>query len=210
MTAKDKATGKEQKIRIEASSGLSDAEIDRMVKDAEKNAEADKKRREEIDTRNRLDSMTYEVEKNAKEWSDKLPADLKTKLDAAVERARKALRGDDMNEIRAAQEELSKAFGEAGQSFYAQNQGQPGEAPPAGGEPSGWTAGRWRRNNGCQAGRRRGGSGLRDRGRQEVTIEEAAASETSRAPYVSIWNTRRPSVCINNVVPTTNRLSQDR
>ena len=74
VSAKDKATGKEQKIRIEASSGLSDADIDKMVKDAEKNAAEDKKRREEIDTRNRLDSMTYEVEKNAKEWSDKLPA----------------------------------------------------------------------------------------------------------------------------------------
>ena len=73
VAAKDKATGKEQKIRIEASSGLSDAEIEKMVKDAEKNADDDKKRREEIDTRNRLDSMTYEVEKNAKEWSDKLP-----------------------------------------------------------------------------------------------------------------------------------------
>ena len=72
VSAKDKATGKEQKIRIEASSGLSDNDIDKMVKDAEKNAAEDKKRREEIDTRNRLDSMTYEVEKNAKEWSDKL------------------------------------------------------------------------------------------------------------------------------------------
>jgi molecular chaperone DnaK len=69
--------------------------------------------------------MTYEVEKNAKEWSDKLPGDLKTRLEASVERARKALRGDDMNEIRAAQEDLSKTFGEAGQSFYAQNQGAP-------------------------------------------------------------------------------------
>jgi molecular chaperone DnaK len=123
--AKDKATNKEQKIRIEASSGLSDSEIDRMVKDAEKNAEEDKKRRDEIDTRNRLDSMTYEVEKNAKEWSDKLPGDLKSRLDASVERARKALRGDDMNEIRAAQEDLSKTFGEAGQSFYAQSQSTP-------------------------------------------------------------------------------------
>ncbi len=135
--AKDKATGKEQKIRIEASSGLSDSEIDRMVKDAEKNATDDKKRREEIDTRNRLDSMTYEVEKNAKEWSDKLPAELKTRLDGAVERSRKALRGDDMNEIRAAQEELSKAFAEAGQSFYAQSQAQAQpEGAPAEGAPA--------------------------------------------------------------------------
>ncbi len=107
-----------------------------MVKDAEKNATEDKKRREEIDTRNRLDSMTYEVEKNAKEWSDKLPADLKAKLDESVERARKALRGDDMNEIKAAQEELSKAFAEAGQSFYAQSQAaEAGAAAPEGGPP---------------------------------------------------------------------------
>jgi len=122
VAAKDKATNKEQKIRVEASSGLSDADIDKMVKDAEKNADEDKKRREEIETRNRLDSMTYEVEKNSKEWADKLPAELKTKLEASVERARKALRGDDMGEIRAAQEELSKSFNEAGQSFYAQSQ----------------------------------------------------------------------------------------
>jgi molecular chaperone DnaK len=141
VAAKDKATNKEQKIRIEASSGLSDAEIDKMVKDAEKNAEEDKKRREEIETRNRLDSMTYEVEKNSKEWSDKLPAELKTKLDAAVERARKALRGDDLNEIKAAQEELSRVFNEAGQSFYAQSQGaQGGEAGGAPGQPGAPTA----------------------------------------------------------------------
>jgi len=133
VSAKDKATSKEQKIRIEASSGLSDADIDKMVKDAEKNAAEDKKRREEIDTRNRLDSQTYEVEKNAKEWSDKLTPELKSKLDSAVERARKALRGDDMNEIRAAQEELNRAFSEAGQSFYAQSQnaGAPEAGPTA-------------------------------------------------------------------------------
>ena len=149
VAAKDKATNKEQKIRVEASSGLSDADIDKMVKDAEKNADEDKKRREEIDTRNRLDSMTYEVEKNAKEWSDKLPADLKTKLEASVERARKALRGDDLNEIKAAQEDLSKSYGEAGQSFYAQSQasetagagaaggsGDSAGAPQADGAPS--------------------------------------------------------------------------
>src|SRR6478672_9817414 len=139
VTAKDKTTGKEQKIRIEASSGLSDAEIDRMVKDAEKNAEEDKKRREEIETRNRLDSMTYEVEKNSKEWADKLPAELKTKLDAAVERSRKALRGDDLTEIKAAQEELSKSFNEAGQSFYAQSQAAEGAAAGAGASGQGPT-----------------------------------------------------------------------
>jgi len=140
VSAKDKATSKEQKIRIEASSGLSDSDIDKMVKDAEKNAEEDKKRREEIDTRNRLDSMTYEVEKNSKEWSDKLSPELKSKLEASVERARKALRGDDMNEIRAAQEELNRTFSEAGQSFYAQSQAQSqpgGEPGPAASGPTG-------------------------------------------------------------------------
>jgi molecular chaperone DnaK len=140
VTAKDKATGKEQKIKIEASSGLSDAEIQKMVKDAEANAAADKAKREEIDTRNRLDSMTYEVEKNAKEWSDKLPAELKTRLETAVERARKALRGDDMGEITAAQEELSQAFQAAGQAFYQAQQAAPEAAASA--EPAaGATAG---------------------------------------------------------------------
>ena len=148
VTARDKATGKEQKIRIESSSGLSENEIQRMVKDAESHAAEDKKRREEIDTRNRLDSMTYEVEKNSKEWADRLSPELKQKLDSAVERARKALRGDDMGEIGAAQEELNRAFQEAGQSFYAQQQqqGAPAAEQPTGGatggEPAGATAGR--------------------------------------------------------------------
>ena len=128
VTARDKATGKEQKIRIEASSGLSDSEIDRMVKDAEKNAASDKEQREAIDARNRLDSMTYEVEKNVKEWGDKVSPEIKGRIDASIERARKALRGDDMAEIRAAQEELTKVFSEAGQSFY-QQQAQETQAP---------------------------------------------------------------------------------
>ena len=138
VTARDKATGKEQKIRIEASSGLSDAEIDRMVKDAEKNAAADKAQRENIDARNRLDSMTYEVEKNVKEWGDKVSPEIKGRIDSAIERARKALRGDDMTEIRSAQEELTKVFSEAGQSFY-QQQAQTASEQPAGeaGQPSG-------------------------------------------------------------------------
>jgi len=136
VAAKDKASGKEQKIRIEASSGLSDGDIDKMVKDAEKNAAEDKKRREEIDLRNRLDSQTYEVEKNVKEWGDKVPAELKTRIDEVIERSRKALRGDDIAEIRSAQEELSKAYSEAGQAFYQQ---QASAAPEgaAQGQPAG-------------------------------------------------------------------------
>jgi molecular chaperone DnaK len=133
VQAKDKATGKEQKIRIEASSGLNKDEIERMVRDAEKNAEEDKKRREDIDARNRLDSLAYEVEKNAKEWSDRLSPELKTRLDTAVERARKAHRGDDMAEIKAALDELSAAYQEAGRSLYSQGQQEaPADAPTEG------------------------------------------------------------------------------
>jgi molecular chaperone DnaK len=129
VSAKDKATSKEQKIRIEASSGLNKDEIERMVRDAEKNAADDKKRREDIDTRNRLDSLAYEVEKNAKEWSDRLSPELKTRLEAAVERARKAHRGYDDAEIKAAMEELSAAYQEAGRSLYSQTASEPGAAP---------------------------------------------------------------------------------
>ena len=144
VSAKDKATGKEQKIRIEASSGLSKEEIDRMVKDAEKNSAEDKKRREEIDTRNRLDSLAYEVEKNSKEWSERLAPEMKSRLESAVERARKAHRGDDMGEIRSALEELSTAYQEAGRSLYAQQQaeGAPAGEPAATGAEAGATAGK--------------------------------------------------------------------
>src|SRR5579883_1005974 len=149
VSAKDKATNKEQKIRIEASSGLSEGEIERMVKDAEKNAAEDRKRREEIDARNRLDSLTYEVEKNAKEWSDRLSPELKSRLESSVERARKALRGDDQGEIRSAQEELTRAYSEAGQSLYQQqgagtagSGGPTGQQEPAGaGAPGAGTGG---------------------------------------------------------------------
>jgi molecular chaperone DnaK len=131
VLAKDKATGKEQKIRIEASSGLSDAEIDKMVKDAEKNAADDKRKREEIDTKNRLDTLTYQVEKESKEWADKVPEELRTRLTIAVERARKAHRGDDMNEIKGALDELSAAFQAAGQAVYAASNAQQNAAPGA-------------------------------------------------------------------------------
>ncbi len=136
--AKDKTTGKEQKIRIEASSGISKEEIDRMVRDAEKNASEDKQRREEIDTRNRLDSLSYEVEKNSKEWADRLAPEMKSRLEAAVERARKAHRGEDMAEVRSALEELTTAYQEAGRSLYAQSGAQ---TPPDQGQPAGEPAG---------------------------------------------------------------------
>jgi molecular chaperone DnaK len=140
VSARDKATGKEQKIRIEASSGLSDAEIDRMVKDAEAHAGEDKTRREQIEQRNRLDAMTYDVEKNAKEWSDRLEPGMKERLEKAVEGAKSALRTGEPEGIRKAAEELKAAYSEAGRSLYAQAQSSgtaTGESAPQGGADAG-------------------------------------------------------------------------
>ncbi|HKU60740.1 MAG TPA: molecular chaperone DnaK [Gemmatimonadales bacterium] len=138
VSAKDKATNKEQKIRIEASSGLSDTEIDKMVKAAEQHASEDKDRREQIEQRNQLDSLVYRVEKDSKEWVDRLPADAKSRLDAALEGAKQALRAGDPDTIRKGLDELNGAYSAAGASLYqsAQGQGQPGpEAGGAQGEP---------------------------------------------------------------------------
>jgi molecular chaperone DnaK len=136
VSAKDKATGKEQKIRIEASSGLSDSEIDRMVKDAEQHASDDKSRRDEVDQRNRLDTLVYEVEKNVKEWGDRLETVHKDRLDAAVESAKQALRSGEGAQIKSALEELSQAYSAAGASLYqaAQAEQQAPQEGPAGGE----------------------------------------------------------------------------
>jgi molecular chaperone DnaK len=136
VSAKDKATAKEQKIRIEASSGLSDKDIDKMVKDAESHASEDKSRRDEIERRNRLDSMVYEVEKNSKEWADRLDAGLKTRLDGAVEGARASLRSGNPDDISRALDELQQAYSAAGASLYAAARGAetPGDAGAAPGE----------------------------------------------------------------------------
>jgi molecular chaperone DnaK len=136
VTAKDRATGKEQKIRIEASSGLSETEIDKMVKDAESHAGEDKARKEKIEARNQLDSLVYQVEKDTTDWGDKISGDAKAGVDAAVERAKKALKQDDLAELQGARDQLMQAFSAAGQQFY-QAQGGAQEAP---GEPAGATA----------------------------------------------------------------------
>ncbi|HEV7589724.1 MAG TPA: molecular chaperone DnaK [Longimicrobium sp.] len=130
VSAKDRATNKEQKIRIEASSGLSESEIEKMVKDAESHAGEDKERREQVEARNRLDSMVYDVEKNKKEWEDKLDASTRTALDEALERAKKALKQDDVNEVRSAAEALQQAYSAAGAQIYAAQQ----QATPEGGD----------------------------------------------------------------------------
>ncbi len=132
VTAKDRATSKEQKIRIEASSGLSDQEIDKMVKDAESHADEDRRIKEKIEARNQLDSLIYQVEKDTTEWGDKFSGDAKTRVESALERAKKALKQDDLTELQAAREELMQAFSAAGQQFYQQ---QAAEQPEAGATP---------------------------------------------------------------------------
>ncbi len=133
VSAKDKATNKEQKIRIEAAGGLSDADIEKMVSEAESHADEDKARREEIEGRNRLDGLVYEVEKNMGEWADRLEESHKERLDGAVEKAKQALRSGATEEIQEALEELSQAYSAAGASLYESEQGQ---AAPEG-EPTG-------------------------------------------------------------------------
>jgi len=139
VSAKDKATGKEQKIRIEASSGLSDADIDKMVKAAELHAKEDKERRDQIEARNHLDGLVYKVEKDSKEWVDRLAADVKGRLDQAVENGKQALRAGDHEGIKKALEELNAAYSAAGASLYQAAQAAAegpatGEGAPAGEE----------------------------------------------------------------------------
>jgi molecular chaperone DnaK len=131
VSAKDRATGKEQKIRIEASSGLSESEIEKMVKDAESHAGEDKARKEKIEARNQLDSLVYQVEKDTKDWGDKISEDAKQSVDSALERAKAALKQDDPAELNSAKEQLMQAFSAAGQQFY-QSQAAQGEAAGAG------------------------------------------------------------------------------
>jgi len=118
VSAKDRATGKEQKIRIEASSGLSDTEIDRMVKDAEVHAAEDDERRKKVEARNTLDSLVYQVEKDSQEWGDKVAAAEKSRLEKAVADGKTALKSDDAGAMNRARDELMQAFSAAGQQVY--------------------------------------------------------------------------------------------
>ena len=162
VTAKDKATGKEQKIRIEASSGLSDSEVDRMVKAAEQHAQEDKARREQIEQRNQLDSLIYRVEKDSKEWVDRLPADAKTRLDSALEAARQALRTGEADGIRDGARRAQRGVLGRGRLALPERPG-PGRGPARGRRPAGRAGGR-------RAAGRRGRGGLRDRRREEVAV----------------------------------------
>jgi molecular chaperone DnaK len=137
VSAKDRATSREQKIRIEATSGLSDAEIEKMVKDAEEHAKDDKEARELIELRNKLDTLVYRVEKDSAEWADKLDEATKGRLDEAVEGAKKVLKeSQDLQDLNRAHDELMQAFSAAGQKLYeAQGAATGADQEPGAAEP---------------------------------------------------------------------------
>ena len=135
VSAKDLGTGKEQSIKITASSGMTEEEIKKLVKDAEAHAEEDKKKKELIDARNQADTLMYSVEKNVKEFGDKIDAAEKGKIEEAIERVKKAIAGDDLAEINAAQEQLSTASHKLAEAMYAKTAQQgAGPGPQPGGE----------------------------------------------------------------------------
>jgi molecular chaperone DnaK len=139
VQAKDKATGKEQQIRIQASGGLNETDIQRMVKEAEANAEADKKRREFVEAKNHADSLVHQVDKNLKEHGDKLSAQDRGETEAALAATRSALEGTDLEALKSASERLSQAAMKIGEAMYKAQQdagagpGAPGAGPQAGG-----------------------------------------------------------------------------
>jgi len=133
VSAKDLGTGKEQRIRIESSSGLNESEIDRMVKDAEANAESDKKERERIDARNEADSFIYTTEKTMKEMGDKVGKEDKEKIEAAIVALKKELEGGDTESIKAKTEDLKQASYKIAEEMYKNQAGAAGAAGADGG-----------------------------------------------------------------------------
>jgi len=139
VSAQDKATAREQKITITASSGLSKAEIDQMVRDADRHREEDQRRRDEVETRNRADNLVYSAEKTLRELGDKVPQSVKSDVEAKVGAVREALAGSDVPRIERSADELALAIQQIGASMYEQPQASPGpqEAPHGSPEPGG-------------------------------------------------------------------------
>ena len=150
VSAKDKGTGKVQSIRIEASSGLSDDEVKRMKEEAQANAEADKKEKERIDKLNQADSMIFQTEKQLKDLGDKIPADKKAPIEAALGKLKEAHKAQDIAGIDAAMAELNSVFQAASQEMYnAQNaQGGAQAGPNFGGQQAGGNAGNNKQDGG--------------------------------------------------------------
>jgi molecular chaperone DnaK len=137
VSAKDLGTGKEQSIRITASSGLSEEEIEKLVKEAEAHSEDDKKKKDLIEARNQADALVYSVEKNMKEMGDKIDADDKSKIEEAMTRLKKAMEGDDASAITSAQEELTQASHKLAEAMYAKASAQQEETGTGAGASAG-------------------------------------------------------------------------
>ncbi len=129
VSAKDKSTGKEQQIKIQASGGLSDEEIDKMVKDAEANAETDKKKRDEVDVKNQADSLVFQVEKNIKEHGDKISPEDKSKIEADLKDLKEALEKNEIETIKQKTQDLTQSSMKMGEAMYKDQQSS--EAPGA-------------------------------------------------------------------------------
>jgi molecular chaperone DnaK len=132
VTAKDKATNKEQQIRIQASGGLSEADINKMVKEAEANAAEDKKRREAVDSKNHGESLIHDAEKSLKEYAEKVSAADKSAIEAAIAALRTALQGEDVEAIKARTNDLMQAQMKLGEAMYKASQAGPEAAAPGG------------------------------------------------------------------------------
>ena len=142
VAAKDLGTGKEQSIKITASSGLSEAEIEKLVRDAEAHAEDDKRRKELIEARNHADSLVYSVEKNVKEFGDKVDVAEKTKIEEAIAKVKKALEGDDLETIKKSQDDLMTVSHKLAEAMYAKTAGGPGAAGGAQPDETGQASGK--------------------------------------------------------------------
>ena len=134
VKAHDKGTGKEQKITITASSGLSKEEVQRMQREAEMHAAEDTKRREEVETRNAADTLAYTAEKTLREQKEKIPSDLNQEVESKIQAVRSALQGTDIEALRRATQELNEALQKVGAAIYQQ---QPPPPPPGGQPPPG-------------------------------------------------------------------------
>jgi molecular chaperone DnaK len=141
VSAKDKATGKEQQIRIQASGGLSETDIERMVKEAEANAEADKQRRETVEARNHAESLVHQVEKNLKEHGDKIGAQEKGEAESAIAAVKSAMEGTDVEALKSATDRLSQAAMKIGEAMYKAEQAAGQQQPPPPGGDGGASAG---------------------------------------------------------------------
>jgi molecular chaperone DnaK len=141
VAARDKATGKEQKIRIEASGGLTEQEIQKMVKDAESHSDEDKARRDEVETRNRGDALAWQTEKQLADLGDKVDAESRAKVDGALAPLKTALEGTDIAAIKSATEELSKVWNEVSGKLYAEASKAADAGGPGAGGGTGGTDG---------------------------------------------------------------------